>query len=188
MITRLICVFALLLTLIPAASLVSAGGPAVAPCAPPVSYPPRTCAPGGTPPSSAYWGDAPFPGLCGGVVALPFLVVGSLLGGNSSGYVGPPGAGYGPGYAPASAAPCGQPAPAPYQCAPPVQYGPPMQAPYQCGPPAPVKACPPPSCAPPSGPYGAAGPSSGGMFTGLPCLDLCTGLLGNITGGMNFLN
>ena len=32
---------------------------------------------------STYWGDAPFPGLCGGVVALPFLVVGSLLGGNT---------------------------------------------------------------------------------------------------------
>jgi hypothetical protein len=177
MITRLICVFAILLTLIPTASIVSAGGPAVAPCAPPVSYPPKTCGPAAAPPSPAYWGDAPFPGLCGGVIALPFLVVGSLLGGNPSGYVGPPGAGYGPGYAPGAAAPCGPPAPVSYQCAPP-------QAPYQCAP-APIKACPPPNCVPPAGPYGAAAPSSGGILGGLPCLELCTGLLGNITGGMN---
>jgi len=54
----------------------------------------RQCVPpGGNP--CAYWGDAPFPGLCGGVVALPFLVVGSLLGGNTVGPYGPvPGPGY----------------------------------------------------------------------------------------------
>jgi hypothetical protein len=75
--------------MVAASSLALAGGPAYgpgpAPCAP--------VAPGGNP--CAYWGDAPFPGMCGGVVALPFLVVGSLLGGNTVGPYGPvPGPGY----------------------------------------------------------------------------------------------
>ncbi len=61
-----------------------AGGalaPAPAPMAP---CAPAPCGPAmGNP--CAFWGDAPFPGLCGGVVALPFLVVGSLLGGSTTG-------------------------------------------------------------------------------------------------------
>jgi hypothetical protein len=99
------------------ASLALAGGPPVAtapysaPCGP---YPARPYAAG---PACAYWGDAPFPGLCGGVVALPFLVVGSLLGGNT---MGP----YGPGPAPG----CG---PRPY---PAKVYAPGACAPPPCGP------------------------------------------------------
>ncbi|MDQ1240178.1 MAG: hypothetical protein QG577_2364 [Thermodesulfobacteriota bacterium] len=63
-------------------TLVLAGG-AAAP-----AYPQAACGPGGYAMGGnpcAYWGDAPFPGMCGGVVALPFLVVGSLLGGNTVG-------------------------------------------------------------------------------------------------------
>jgi len=92
MVKRVICLF-LSVLMIGAATLAIAGGPPYAPgpCGP--------AGPGGGNPC-AYWGDAPFPGLCGGVVALPFLVVGSLLGGNT---VGP----YGPVPAPG------------YQCAPP---------------------------------------------------------------------
>jgi hypothetical protein len=40
------------------------------------------------PPSSPYWGDA-VSRTFGGVVALPFLVVGSLLGGNTAGPMAP---------------------------------------------------------------------------------------------------
>ena len=79
--------FFLCLTLIASVSLVLAGGP-------PAYYKPYkgACGPPGCAPANpcAYWGDAPFPGFCGGVVALPFLVVGSLLGGNPAGPCGPP--------------------------------------------------------------------------------------------------
>jgi hypothetical protein len=78
--------FSLLICLIilTASSLAVAGGP-------PQYSSPRPCAPppapgytqGGNP--CAYWGDAPFPGMCGGIIALPFLVVGSILGGNTMG-------------------------------------------------------------------------------------------------------
>ncbi len=64
-------------------SLATAGGPPYGPAAGP-------CGRGYAPNPCAYWGDAPFPGLCGGVVGLPFLVVGSLLGGNPTGPCGPP--------------------------------------------------------------------------------------------------
>jgi hypothetical protein len=64
-----------------ASSVVLAGGPPGA----------RSCGPAGANAACAYWGDAPFPGMCGGVVALPFLVVGSLLGGNTMGPCAPPG-------------------------------------------------------------------------------------------------
>ena len=131
------------------ASLALAGGPPVAaapypaPCGP---YPVRPYAAGPAGPACAYWGDAPFPGLCGGVVALPFLVVGSLLGGNTMG-------------------PCG-----------------PAQA--QCGPrPYPAKVYAPGGCAPPPcGPMGY-GPGSNSLLGSLPCLDLCAGILGGVTGG-----
>ncbi len=66
-----------------AMACVAMAGGAVAP-APVAPCAPAPCGPAmGNP--CAYWGDAPFPGLCGGVVALPFLVVGSLLGGSSMG-------------------------------------------------------------------------------------------------------
>ncbi len=132
-------------------SFALAGGPPVAaapyavpPCGP---YPVKPYAAG---PACAYWGDAPFPGLCGGVVALPFLVVGSLLGGNTMG-------------------PCG-PAPAP------------------CGPrPYPAKVYAPGPCAPPA--YGPVGYGLGAdsIFGALPCLDLCAGILGGVTGGPSLL-
>ncbi len=84
---------------------------------------PPGCAPGPAA-NCSYWGDAPFPGLCGGVVALPFLVVGSLLGGNTAGPCGPPPdprAGYGP---PPPNRPMAQaPAPAPAAYAGPVESG-----------------------------------------------------------------
>ena len=174
------------------AALAFAGGTPGVPCGP-VCYPPRTaCAPGAGPNSSAYWGDAPFPGLCGGVVALPFLVVGSLLGGNPSGPYGPgPAGGYG--YAPQGSACAPMPC-APQPC-PPRAYAAPC-APQPCGPPPCGPAqyaqapCPPaPPCAPyaQQGPCGQAAGNSGSIFGGLPCLELCSGLLGNITGGMNLL-
>lgn len=57
---RVICLFLSMLLII-TASLAMAGG---------APYANGRCAPrGGNP--CAYWGDAPFPGLCGGVVALP---------------------------------------------------------------------------------------------------------------------
>jgi len=83
----LICV-----AMFPTASLALAGGPVSAP--PPYAYGsvkpygPATYGPGRNP--CRFWGDAPFPGMCGGVIALPFLVVGSLLGGNPAGPCGPP--------------------------------------------------------------------------------------------------
>jgi len=68
------------------ATLALAGGPvapapaAAAPCGPAYGRAGNPC---------AFWGDAPFPGLCGGVVALPFLVVGTILGGNPMGPCAP---------------------------------------------------------------------------------------------------
>lgn len=145
-------VFSLILCvmMLSAASLAFAGGAptvAAAPAAP--CYPPKAYAPAGNP--CAYWGDAPFPGLCGGIVALPFLVVGSLLGGNT---VGPYPPVPGPGY----------------------RYAP---APYP--PPAKVYAPPPaPGCAPGYAPpaYGPSAYGGGGILSGLPCLELCSSLLG----------
>jgi len=138
------------------ASLAFAGGaPAVAaaPYAP--AYPAKAYVPAGNP--CAYWGDAPFPGLCGGIVALPFLVVGSLLGGNTVGPYPPvPGPGYK--YAPP---PC-----------PPAKVYVPPTAPG-CAP-----AYAPPACGPAA--YG------GGILSGLPCLELCSSLLG-MGGGAGLL-
>jgi hypothetical protein len=132
-----VCVFMLL-----GATLALAGG---VPCGP-GSYAPLP----GNP--CAYWGDAPFPGMCGGVVALPFLVVGSLLGGNT---VGPYGPVPGPGY----------------PCAPPLCPPKPYAAPIN------------PPCGPVYGtPYGA-GPLANGLLSGVPCLDMFTGLLGSVTYG-----
>ena len=71
----------LCIMMLTAASIVLAGGPPGA----------RSCGPAGANAACAYWGDAPFPGMCGGVVALPFLVVGSLLGGNTMGPCAGPG-------------------------------------------------------------------------------------------------
>lgn len=124
----------------------------MAPCAP-APYGPAM----GNP--CAYWGDAPFPGLCGGVVALPFLVVGSLLGGSTA---GPP--------------PPATMAPAPYGVRPGmVQAGP--VAPYGAVPcaPAPVPA----QCGPAA--YGSAG-----LFGGIPCLELCSSILGSFSGVAGF--
>ncbi|MCX5862736.1 MAG: hypothetical protein WCG29_12360 [Desulfomonile sp.] len=134
------------------ASLALAGGAQVA-------YPPPACAPagpyagGGNP--CAFWGDAPFPGMCGGVVALPFLVVGSLLGGNTTGPY-PPAPGPGPYYPPRFAGP--QP---------------------WAGPVAPFAPVARPVCGPPAG----AGPFGGSILGGLPCLELCAGIFGGVTGG-----
>jgi len=120
MFKRILSVVLCLATLA-SASLVMAGGPPA-----PVYYAPapgcvpaQPCGPYPAnqyyqPNAGAYWGDAPFPGLCGGVVALPFLVVGSLLGGNTAGAYGPPPRG----------------ARVPVPC-PPVRYAPP---PPVCGP------------------------------------------------------
>jgi hypothetical protein len=141
------------------ASLVAAGGAPVAPgCGPYASGPVGPYGPVSQPYSN-YWGDAPFPGLCGGVVALPFLVVGSLLGGNT---VAPPP--YpGPGMVGYNCAP--RPCP-PAPCAP---YPQPLPRPYSV------------SCAP-APPCGT--PFNGGVFSsGLPCIDVCAGLLGAVTGG-----
>lgn len=159
MVKRVTSIFLSILMLC-SASIALAGG---APVGPPVSYPAKPCGPGGVP--SNYWGDAPFPGICGGVVALPFLVVGSLLGGNPMGpgpsYGGPmAGPMAGPGYA--GPAPCGP--PAPYPCAPP-----------------PVVKCPPAPCGPGYG-YGGGG----SFLSGLPCLEICSGILGGV-GGSGFL-
>ena len=135
-----------------------AGGvvnPAPAPMAP---CAPAPCGPAmGNP--CAYWGDAPFPGLCGGVVALPFLVVGSLLGGSTSRrhhqlpwrrlpMVSDP----------AWSKPAPWPLTAPVPCAP-------APVPAQCGPAA----------------YGSAG-----LFGGIPCLELCSSILGSFSGVAGF--
>ena len=150
-----ILIFSLCLTTLMMASLALAGGkgaPVV--CAPQPCAPAVACGPT-VGPNPAFWGDAPFPGICGGVVALPFLVVGSLLGGNT---VAPPAA---PMY--------GQPVPrgfAPVPMAP--NYAPPVCGPVPVG------------CGP--APYGA-GAMGGGLFGGLPCLELCSGILGGLSGG-----
>lgn len=129
--------------LIVTASLALAGGPAqvIGPGAPCAGQPYGQA---GNP--CAYWGDAPFPGMCGGVVALPFLVVGSLLGGNTVG-------------------PCG-PVPGPvYKAAPVVRAPQPYAGPVGPG-------------------YGPAySPFAGSLLSGLPCIDLCAGILGGVTGG-----
>lgn len=125
----------LCLILVASGTLVLAGG-APQPGYPSAPYPGKTYTGAGNP--CAYWGDAPFPGMCGGVVALPFLVVGSLLGGNTMG-------------------PCAP-------TAPPV-YGAPAVRPLQ-------------PCAAP-----VYGPLNGGILSGLPCLDICAGLFGSVTGG-----
>lgn len=149
MVKRVFSIF-LCVMMLSTASLAFAGGaPAVAAAPCPPAYPAKAYAPAGNP--CAYWGDAPFPGLCGGIVALPFLVVGSLLGGNT---VGPYPPVPGPGYRYATA---------PY---PPAKvYVPP-----------PAPACAPPACGPAG--YGAPYGGGGGMFSGIPCLELCTSLLG----------
>jgi hypothetical protein len=147
----LVCV-----TMLISASLAVAGGPApgpyVKPCGP--GY-----GPGGN--NCAYWGDAPFPGLCGGVVALPFLVVGGLLGGNPSVPVGPPPVA--PGY---------RYAPPPYP--PPQKYGQPAY---------------PPRYGPAYG-YGARRGGmifTGGVFEDMPIMGIASQLLGGLTGGLGIL-
>ncbi len=161
MVKRVVSVF-LCIVMLASASLAVAGGPP-APPVPPGCYPAaKPCGPAGPGgPSSSYWGDAPLPGLCGGIIALPFLVCGSILGGNTVGAYAPAyGPGYAPGYAPVSyppkyVAPPGAPCPPAY--------------PQACAP------APRPVCGPAYGPPPASG---GGLFTGLPCLDLCASLLG----------
>lgn len=148
MVKRVMCLV-LSILFISTATLAMAGGP---------PYAPAGCAPAGGAPAGggnpcAYWGDAPFPGLCGGVVALPFLVVGSLLGGNTVGPYGPvPPPGYAAGPPPV----------------PPRAYAGPVNQPcgpvYGSGYPAPV-------------------PVANGILGGLPCLDICSGLFGTITNG-----
>jgi hypothetical protein len=150
MVKKVLSVF-ICIMMLGVASLAFAGGPVAGSAPPPCGPYPNSAAPYGPPPvASPYWGDAPFPGLCGGVVALPFLVVGSLLGGNTAGPYGPP---PGPGY----------------------NYGPPPGPPGKIyGPP--VAA----GCGPG---YGAGG----SMFGGIPCLELCSSILGSIGGGAGFL-
>lgn len=114
-------VFGLLicLTLVTSASLALAGGPPPPPAGQQpygvVPGGPGCYGPGGNP--CAFWGDAPIPGLCGGVIALPFLVVGSFLGGNTAGPCGPPPSprfNCAPRPCPPPARGCGQPAYGPY--------------------------------------------------------------------------
>jgi hypothetical protein len=174
--------FVLCIIMVASASLVLAGGapaPARAVPCPPNQYAPA----GGNP--CAYWGDAPFPGMCGGVVALPFLVVGSLLGGNT---VGP--------YPPVPGPAAYPYAPAPYPPAraymPPAAAGcPPAYGPPSCAPPPPCgpQAYGPPACAPPPpcGPQAYGPAASGSLFSGLPCLELCSSILGGVTGGTGFM-
>jgi hypothetical protein len=156
---RRVFIISLSIVMLSFTALALAGGPpmAAAPCFPPPCgpYPVKPYAAG---PACAYWGDAPFPGLCGGIVALPFLVVGSLLGGNTMGPCG----------APPVAAQCG---PRPYPAK--------VYAPAPCGPPP----CGPPPCGPTA--YGFGGGDS--IFSSLPCLELCSGLLGGFTGGPSLL-
>lgn len=146
---RRVFIISLSIVMLSFTALALAGGPPVvaapyaAPCGP---YPVKPYAAG---PACAYWGDAPFPGLCGGIVALPFLVVGSLLGGNTMGPYGAP---------PVAA-----------------QFGP-RPYPAKIAVPAP---CAPPPCGPTA--YGFGGGDS--IFSALPCLELCSGLLGGMTGG-----
>lgn len=148
MIKKIFCAI-LCVIVLASATLALAGGPPVAAAAPCGPAPRAAYGPPGNP--CAFWGDAPFPGLCGGVVALPFLVVGSLLGGNTTGPYGP---GFRPGY---------KGVPAPY---PPVKYVAPAAPGY----------------------YGAAyGPTAGGgLFAGIPCLDLFSGVFGSVTNGIGF--
>jgi hypothetical protein len=158
MVRRVISVILCFLFL--SSTLVVAGGAPMGPA--PMPMPPQACAPGAVAgPNPAYWGDAPFPGLCGGVVALPFLVVGSLLGGNSMGAYGMP--------------------PRPVSYVPPAGSFRPVAPAYKTIP----QACAPVPAPAPCGPgYGAAG---GGFLTGLPCFELCSGILSSLGGGMGIL-
>lgn len=167
MVKRVFTIF-LSIMLLSSFSLVLAGGApkAVAPAPYAVPCPPGQAYPTG--PDCAFWGDAPFPGLCGGVVALPFLVVGSLLGGNTMGPCG---------YPPAPAAQC---APRPY---PPKVYAPPAAAP--CGP-APYGYGPGPYGPMSSAGYGP-GAYDGTLFNAAPVFELASGLLGGVTGGPSLL-
>jgi hypothetical protein len=121
----------LCIAMLASTTLALAGGPVMAapvkysiPCAGAPMGAPYGAPYGGGGAFSGYWGDAPFPGLCGGIVALPFLVVGSLLGGSPLGGNGcPPAApAYNCGPRPPIVNPCAPPAPgcAPYAqaCAP----------------------------------------------------------------------
>jgi hypothetical protein len=115
MVRRVFSVFVCIM-LLASATFALAGGPPVAAAPMPPCGPAKGYAPAGNP--CAYWGDAPFPGLCGGVVALPFLVVGSLLGGNTVGPYPPvPGPAY-RGYAPGVAYAPGRPGCPPPACGP----------------------------------------------------------------------
>ncbi len=137
------------------ASVVLAGGP---------PYGARSCGPAaGSNAACAYWGDAPFPGLCGGVVALPFLVVGSLLGGNTMGPCAPPGnVRYN--------APPTYPPPRPYAAAP--------RAPY-CGPAQ--------YAAAPRGQHYGGAPAQTGLLAGLGCFEMAADLFGAVSGGAGVL-
>lgn len=170
MVKRVFTIF-LSILLLSSFSLALAGGApkAVAPAPYGVPCPPGQGYPMG--PDCAFWGDAPFPGLCGGVVALPFLVVGSLLGGNTMG----PGA-----YPPAAGYPY---APKPY---PPKVYAPPVAAPCAPG----------PYGSPYGGPYGpmsygqagyGVGGNEGTLFSAAPFIELGSSLLGGITGGPSLM-
>lgn len=203
MLRKIVCMF-IAVIFVTGGALALASGPVSFSCAP-APCAPRTYAPGVPGNQSAYWGDAPLPGLCGGIVALPFLIVGSLLGGNTTGNVAPrfAQAGFSPSCAPAPAyncrpvacapqapiycAPMPCPPMAPVNCAPPCPPAPISYAPMPC-PPAPVKcAVPYPGGVVYSGVPQFAAPAvqNQSILSGLPCLDLCSGLLGNLTGGAN---
>lgn len=149
MVKRVFPVFTCFLMLAMASGAIAGGAVAPAPVGPvpcgPAPYGPAM----GNP--CAFWGDAPFPGLCGGVVALPFLVVGSLLGGSTT---GTPPVAMGP-------APYG-PRPGMAQRAPVAPYGP-------------------PPCAPGPAAYGSTG-----LLGGIPCLELCSSILGSFPGVAGF--
>lgn len=155
-------VFSLLLcvALIGTAFIAVAGGPP----APPRPYGQPCAQPGPQGPQCAYWGDAPFPGMCGGVVALPFLVVGSLLGGNPTG-------------------PCGAPPAPQYGCAQPP--APPVQGYAAVPPPYPPARPPYAAATPPAGYY--ANPAQAGLLAGVPGIGLCTDLISSVTGGAGIL-
>ena len=121
MVKKILSVFVCVMML-GSASLAFAGGTVAGSAPQPCGPYPYSAKPYGPPPvASPYWGDAPFPGMCGGVVALPFLVVGSLLGGNTAGPYGPPpGPGYNYGPPPGPGYNCAQP-----PCPPGKVYGPP---------------------------------------------------------------
>jgi hypothetical protein len=167
MVKRVLSVF-LGVLMLACSSLAMAGGPPVYSQAVPCPTGPY----GRSVPYSNYWGDAPFPGLCGGVVALPFLVVGSLLGGNTMAPYGPAqGGAYNCAPRPCPPAPCAPMSYAPISCAPaPAAYVPGCAPTYAQG------------CAPAYAP-GCGPAAGGGLLGGLPCVELCSNLLGAVTGG-----